>query len=354
MNKNNITIILLALIVVFLLGVTLMSLESVLLPFIVAVLLSIIFDPMIRYLKSKKVPTAVSLLSVVLTFAIVIFLISLLIYSSASSVAESLPKYETKFLGMIKNIEDFVRTTAKSSGIDIEDVKFTDIIPFATISNAATGLANSFINFLTNAAMVLLFMLFILAGCGGLKNKILKAFSQENAEKISKVINNISTRVRQYLTTKFLVSLLTGTLFGLILWLFGVEFPLFWGFLAFLLNFIPNVGSFIATLFPVLFSLLQFDSLITSIILLVVLIVAQNIMGNVIEPKIMSESLNLSALLILVALIFWGWLWGIVGMLLSVPLTVSIKIIFEDIPQMKPIATLMGGPVSVVKKKEKK
>ena len=101
-------------------------------------------------------------------------------------------------------------------------------------------------------------MLFILAGCGGLKNKILKAFSQENAEKISKVINNISTRVRQYLTTKFLVSLLTGTLFGLILWLFGVEFPLFWGFLAFLLNFIPNVGSFIATLFPVLFSLLQY------------------------------------------------------------------------------------------------
>ena len=351
MDKKNIIIILLAIIVVFILGVTLLSLQSVLLPFIVAVLFSIIFDPMVRFLRKKKVPTAVSLITVVLTFAIVIFLISLLIYSSAASVAEALPKYEAKFQSMAKSVENFVTTTALSSGINIEDVKLTDVIPFATISNAATGIANSFINFLTNAALVLLFMMFMLAGCGGLKEKILKAFSEENAEKISTVISNINTRVRKYLTTKFLVSLITGSLFSFILWLFGVDFPLFWGFLAFLLNFIPNIGSFIATLFPVLFSLLQFDNIITSVILLVVLIVVQNIMGNVIEPKMMSESLNLSALLILVALIFWGWLWGIVGMLLSVPLTATIKIIFENIPPLKPISILMGGPVGNSKRK---
>ncbi len=353
MDKKNIIIILLAIIVVFILGVTLLTLQSVLLPFIVAVLFSIIFDPMVKFLKKKKVPTVISLISVVLTFAIVLFLISLLIYSSATSVAEALPLYEAKFQNMLKDLENFVRYTAKSMNVNIDELKLTDVIPFATISNAATGVANSFINFLSNAAMVLLFMLFILAGSGGLKNKILEAFSDENAERISSVIDNISIRVRKYLTTKFFISFGTASLFTLIYWLFGLEFPLFWGFIAFLLCFIPNIGSFIAILFPVIFSLLQFDSLLTSVILLVLLIVATNLMGNVIEPMVMSESLNLSALLILVALIFWGWLWGVVGMLLSVPLTATIKIIFENIPQLKPMAILMGGPVDHVKRKRR-
>ena len=354
MDKKNIIIILLAIIVVFILGVTLLSLQSVLLPFVVAVLFSIVFDPMVKFLKKKRIPTVISLLSVVLTFAVVLFLISLLLYSSASSVAETLPIYETKFQSLLNNLENFVRTTAQSMGVNIDDLKFTDVIPFATISNAATGLANSFLGFLTNAAMVLLFMLFILAGSGGLKNKILEAFSDEQAERISTVISNISTRVRKYLTTKFFVAFGTATLFTIIYWLFGLEFALFWGFIAFLLCFIPNIGSFIAILFPILFSLVQFDSIITSVILLILLIVATNLMGNVIEPMVMSESLNLSALLILVALIFWGWLWGVVGMLLSVPLTATIKIIFENIPQLRPIAILMGGPVDIRKKKKKK
>jgi predicted PurR-regulated permease PerM len=130
-----------------------------------------------------------------------------------------------------------------------------------------------------------------------------------------------------------------------ILLIFGVDFALLWGFLAFLLNFIPNIGSIVAVILPILIALLQFDSASTALILLVLLMTTQMIMGNVIEPKMMSFSLDLSPLLVLVALIFWGWIWGIWGMILAVPIMSILKIVFENVEALKPIGIVMSGKV---------
>lgn len=325
----NVLIFLFAIVAVFVLGVTLLSLGSVLLPFVIAVLISIIFDPLVAYLKSKKVPIFFCLLIVFFICTIVIFLIGLIVYSSALNVSDALPLYEPKFNSLILKIESIAESISTSFGVNFKELKFTDLISFSKVSEYAGTIANSFINIISNTVMVLLFMMFILAGSGDLEAKIRNGFTESESERIVSVVHNISKRVRQYLITKTLISLITGICYGLILWLFGVEFPVFWGFLAFILNFIPNIGSLIATVFPVLLALLQFDSLVTTIILLIVLVIIQNIFGNVLEPKMMSESLNLSALLILISLIFWGWLWGIPGMILSVPLTATVKIIFE-------------------------
>ena len=153
-------------------------------------------------------------------------------------------------------------------------------------------------------------MLFILAESGQFSVRVRKAFPSSQASQIAAVLGNIDDQVRQYLMTKTLISGGTGVLTSLILWILGVDFALLWGFMAFLLNFIPNIGSVIATLLPFSLSLLQFESLTVPVLVLILLGTVQITMGNVVEPKVMAFSLNLSALVILVSLIFWGWLWA--------------------------------------------
>ena len=348
MEKINVILVFLGIIVVFIIGVVLQLLQSVLLPFVIAILFSIIFEPVVLYLKRKKIPIAVSLLVVVFSFALVLFLLALLVTSSAGSFATALPGYEGKFNAIAKGAEDLVNRAAQQLNVRVEDIKLTDLISFSILSAVLASGIGSFINFMGNAFMILLFMLFILAGSGELIIKVERAFPPDDARRIATVLKNISTQVRQYLLTKTIVSAITGALIALVLWVLGVDFPLLWGFLAFLLNFIPNIGSIVAVVFPLIVSLLQFDTLTRPILVVIFLVVIQNVMGNVIEPKMMAERLNLSAILILLSLIFWGWLWGIWGMLLSVPLTVTIKIVFENIEPLRFLSVLMSGHLKPV------
>jgi predicted PurR-regulated permease PerM len=169
------------------------------------------------------------------------------------------------------------------------------------------------------------------------------AFPAREANQFSAIISNINSQVRQYLVTKTLISLGTGSLAFLILWLTGVDFALVWGFVAFLLNFIPNIGSIFAVGMPVIVSFLQFDTIARPLLVLILLAVMQTLMGNVLEPRLMAFRLNMSPLVVLVSLIFWGWLWGVWGMVLAVPIMATIKIVFENISTMKPFAVLMSA-----------
>lgn len=343
MKKEDIVILFLGIIVLFVIGITCYFLASVLLPFIVAVLLSIIFRPAVTYLMQKKVPMALSLFIVVIICALLLGAVSFIIYNSVESFMVDFPKYEEKFNQKTTGLMQYLNDIAAGMGFNPDDLNISNVLTFSTVSGFMGGFAGVFFNLFGNVVMVLLFMLFLLGGTGDSGPKMYRAFSKVNADRIKHLLDNITKSVRTYLVKKSLISLLIGSLYALITWLFGMDFPIFWGFLAFILNFIPNVGSLIGTVFPVLFSLVQFDSFLSTIILLVLLVVAQNIVGNGLEPMVFSESLDLSPVLILIALIFWGFLWGIVGMLLAVPLTATIKIICENIDPLKPVAVLMGG-----------
>ena len=163
---------------------------------------------------------------------------------------------------------------------------------------------------------------------------------------MAEVLKTVDSQVRQYLVTKTLISLGTGILTWLVLLILGVDFPLVFGFIASVLNYIPNIGSTIAVLFPFALSLLQFESLGVPLGVILGLGGTQMVMGNVVEPRIMGYRLNLSPLLILVSLIFWGWLWGMWGMILAVPMMAAIKIVMENLDPVKPIAALMSGSTS--------
>jgi predicted PurR-regulated permease PerM len=155
---------------------------------------------------------------------------------------------------------------------------------------------------------------------------------------------NLQKSVNSYIVIKTLISIATGLLTFIFAEIFGIQFSLFWGFIAFIFNFIPNIGSIAGVLLPVTMSVIQLDSFHQILTFSVLLIVMQFIMGNFIEPIIMGNRLRLNTPTVLIGLVFWGYIWGIPGMILSVPLLVIIKIILEKYPEYSMIARLMGYP----------
>lgn len=343
MKNNNLLTIILGAIAVFIFGVVLLELKVVLLPFAISLLLSIIFKPVVLSLKKRRLPMAISLFGVLLVFFLVLFLLGWVVFSSTETLVETLPSYEAKISAFMFDIQASVLALADRFEIQVTDFRWTDAISFSSVTSALTTGVGSFITFLSTTFLILLFMLFILAGAGDLAGKVRSAFPEQYADRIGDVITGIDTQVRQYLVTKTLISLGTGLMTFLFLLVLGVDFPLIWGLLAFILNYIPNIGSVIAVLFPFFLSLLQFDSLTVPLLVLLLLGGIQMLMGNMIEPRIMAFSLNLSPLLVLVSLIFWGWLWGLLGMMLAVPLTATVKIIAENVEPLKPLSVLMSG-----------
>jgi len=216
-----------------------------------------------------------------------------------------------------------------------------------SISGVITTTLSSITRFLSNTVLVMLFLLFILMGRNQFNKKLEMAFDKKRSSRVVAVFTNINEQIQKYILMKTLISLITAALVTGVLMYFNVEFAMIWGILTFLLNFIPSIGSVIATILPVTTALIQFESYLTIILVAAILISIQFIMGNVVDPQVVGGSVNLSPLVVLFSLIFWGWLWGIIGMFLAVPLSVVIKIVMENIDSLRFISVLMStGKIS--------
>ncbi|MCZ6757226.1 MAG: AI-2E family transporter, partial [Bacteroidetes bacterium] len=212
MKNNNLLAVILGLIAVFVIGVVLLELKTVLLPFAISLLLSIIFKPVVLRLKKGRVPMAISLFGVLLIFFLVLFLLGWVVFSSTETLVETLPSYEAKISAFMFNIQASVLALAERFDIQVTDFRWTDAIEFSSITSVLTTGVGSFIKFLSTTFLILLFMLFILAGAGDLAGKVRMAFPETQANRIGDVVATIDTRVRQYLVTKTLISLGTGLL----------------------------------------------------------------------------------------------------------------------------------------------
>ncbi|MCB0749882.1 MAG: AI-2E family transporter [Ignavibacteriae bacterium] len=158
----------------------------------------------------------------------------------------------------------------------------------------------------------------------------LEVIKIEREKTIQKTFKDITEQIQRYIATKFLLSLLTGIIVGIILWIFDVDFLIVWAVLTFFLNFIPNIGSIIAVILPTIMALIQYESIGYTVLIAGTLGFSQNIIGNILEPKILGDRLGLNPLAILLSLLIWGYVWGIAGMFLSVPLIVVLKIIISN------------------------
>jgi len=205
------------------------------------------------------------------------------------------------------------------------------------------GVASSLSDVLGNTAMVLIYAVFIFSEETSFTDKLRKLFEEEeDYNRMSDILTQINASVSDYIRLKTYVSLLTGAIGYVFLLVLGVEAAFFWAFLMFILNYIPTIGSLIATIFPAIFSLLQFGDITYFLIIIGGLGAIELFIGNVLEPRIMGKSLNLSPLVTILALIIWGVIWGITGMLLSVPITVIMVIIFSHFESTRPAAILLS------------
>ena len=208
--------------------------------------------------------------------------------------------------------------------------------------------SNSFLGFLRDALMVIIFLAFTLFETSIFREKLDRAFDGTSAITIKKVASDVMTQVTRYLSVKFVISVFNGIIIGFGLRLVGLEFAAVWGVIQFVVNFIPTVGSIAVGLAATAFAMIQFwpepgPILAVGLIMLLVNI----ILGTIIDPKVMGDRLGLSPLVVLVSLLIWGYIWGFAGLILAVPMTAIIKIVCESIPVLEPISILLGGHKAV-------
>jgi predicted PurR-regulated permease PerM len=290
----------------------------------------------VTFLARHKVPTGPSVGVVMILLLGIFYLTGLFVYSRVLAFTNEYPKYAAQFNQIAASFTTNVTLPEWAS--------FQTIDWQARIGEWLVSLPGSFVNFFSNLVLVLIFLVFMLLGKPYFQSKVERAFPDSQGETVNRVTASIARQISRYLSIKVLISAITGVLVWLVLQLMGVDFPITWGMLAFLLNFIPTVGSIVATIPPVLLALVQFyPNLWMAGAVLLAITAIQQVMGNFIEPKIMGENLNLSPVVILISLVFWGWLWGITGALLSVPIAAAIKIVCENIETLKPVSVLMGS-----------
>ncbi len=323
-------------------GFILHTLSGIILPFVLAGFLSMVFKPIVHAMRSRRIPMALVLLTVMVisggAFWLIWFIISLGIDQFDAGSAFYAAQLKTIIADVERSMGSLMRTVGAKGSFRLDKVLTAE----ATTSFATTQVTYV-LSLVSDGVMVLLYLLFMLGGSEVFPAKILHAFQGRRGAEVLEFFNTLNDRVRSYLVMKTLFNIVNGVLAWIILEIFGVDFAPLIGLLTFLFHYIPNVGSIITTIVPAIVYLLQTGSLAQTGVLLIILVVIQNLIGNVIEPKVMGDRLELSPVVVLFSLIFWGWMWGIVGMILSVPIMSVIKALLETIPSTRPLAVLMGS-----------
>jgi AI-2 transport protein TqsA len=296
------------------------------------------------YLKRLKVPSSLRIFLTIALVMVVIFMLGKLVSVNIKAFQNQLPGYETKFWEYTGHVLAYF-DISQEQGKEMIDSFFSNFKQkrLASLGGLVQTLSGSFFSFLGNLMWVLLFMVFILAEREAFTRRLIRILGSEKAAPVLETTASVNQSVQQYLGLKTIISLLTGALVTVVLWLFGVDFALLWGTLVFIMNFVPTIGSIVATIPPIAITLFQTGSISKTVLVAVLLILIQIIVGNIIEPKVMGRGLNLSPLVVLLSLIFWGWIWGIPGMLLSVPLTAAIRIALEQIDSTRTVAALISS-----------
>ncbi len=321
---------------------------DLLIPFVIAVFIYIILNPLMSLLEKWRFPRWLVMVIAMAVTIIVVFLMSQVVYRGIASFTGGLAQYENRFgligqqLGELFGISPEVLSGSKSI---TEDPKISGFLGGTTVTDLIRTLLTSLNKLVSNSVLVFIFLLLILLGRNRLTNKLQAALGPSMSVTVSHIMGSIRLNVQKYLVIKTLVSFATAGLVMLSCWIFGLDFILVWGILAFFFNFIPSIGSIIATILPTMFAYVQFESGAAVFWLGMSILVVQFTVGNIVEPRLMGKSIDLSPLLIMFSLIFWGAIWGIIGMFLSVPITAIIKIIFENIRPLRPISILMGAEV---------
>jgi len=341
MNERRTTNILLLIIALPVFFYILNLLSFIFIPLVFSMFLALMFWPLIRWLRKKKVPKTISLLIVVLIISIFIKLTGELIQLSSHEIINSesnlFDKADAKLKILTIPIENFF-------GIEREEEKSITLHYLQEIDLTKTfGSTIDLIkNTITMTLMTFFFAILLLAESLNFQKILNTTLIRQEFSSI-KVFLQIEKDIITFIKVKFIISFFTGLGFSLACYFFDVSFPIFWGLLAFAINFVQMIGSVISVLLLSLFAFVEIDPTGTLLFFILTITLVQVIMGGILEPIFMGKSFSINVITILVMLMFWGFIWGIPGLILSIPITVFVKIILEQFPKTKIIANIMSG-----------
>ena len=306
--------------------------KPIMIPFVLALLIRILIDPIIDFqIVNLHVHRIVAVLVSIVLIVFLFMIIVPFIVGSVATFLLSADDYNSKVLLLI----DFIIGRLQEYDVDVDREIIRNTLSTLPFLDWASKVLSNSANFISKFFLVAILTLFLLLG--------------KKSNNTSEEWNEIITQVKKYIFTKFITSSATGILAGLIYWMLGLELAFIFGSLTFILNFIPYFGSAIAILIPIPIAFLQFEDPTYLFLVILLPTIVHIIIGNIIEPKIFGEAFGLHPITIILSLIFWGMIWGIIGVLLAAPLTAIIKIIFEKFETTKPLSLFLEGKIHLNK-----
>lgn len=308
---------------------------QIIVPFLLAIFIAVLCAPLMIWLKAKKVPSGLAIFSVVAMFFLLAATFGTVIGASLSAFYQDLPEYEQKL--QLQGQAGIA--WLQGMGVEIDQTILSDYIDPGAAMKMVAQVFSGLGGVLTNTFLIVFSVIFILFEASDFPDKVRRALGSKT--KAIEHFQSFSDSVQRYLLIKTLVSIGTGIFAGIVLAIIGVDYAILWGLIAFLLNYIPNIGSIIAAVPPMLIAMIQLGPM-SSLLVAGLYMVINTLFGNVVEPRYMGRSLGLSTLVVFISLVFWGWVFGPVGMLLSIPLTMVVKIALENSERHRWIAVLLG------------
>lgn len=309
--------------------------RDIIVPFVIAVFLNYAISPVVKKLQnSLKIPRLVSTGLTVASALLIAGLILFLAVVSLSGAFRSLEQYHHRILDLFNESALLLNRWLLPVQVTIDPATLAASVRKLPFLSWARSVSSSLLEFFGQTILVALFFVFLVAGTR-LKRPV--------ADRPGSMSYAVNDKIARYLGVKFLTSLVTGVLVGVVLAVLQIDLAVLFGLLAFLLNFIPSIGSIVATILPLPVAFLQYGTGWQFVLALALPGLIQFVIGSLIEPRIMGESLGLHPVVVLLALLLWGFLWGVPGMLLAVPITAVLKIVFERNEITQPLARVLEG-----------
>ena len=313
--------------------------SAIVVPFLLAMFISIIMAAQIRWLKQRGLPNVLSVAIVVLSVVAVLVLVTVMLGSTAVEFNQALPDYQSQ----LNELTNEASTWLAGKGIKIGATGIPKAFDPSVVMKYVNSMVLELGHVLSNVFLIMFTVMFMLVEAAGLDRKLAAADGNAGAGGLRRIADFLHG-VTRYAAANATLSLATGVLIWIGLEIVGLEFAVMWGFIAFVLNFVPNIGSIVAAVPAVLLAMLQLDPVMVLVVIGIYLVV-NTVIGNFLQPMIMGRSVGLSSLAVFLSLVFWGWMFGPVGMVLSVPLSMVVKSLAQTNSQTQWLAVLLGPSV---------
>ncbi|MEA2078205.1 MAG: AI-2E family transporter [Candidatus Marinimicrobia bacterium] len=336
---RNLVILLASVIVIFFLK----ELSNIFIPLFLAIFFAFLFGPIINFLSRKKVPNFMIMLLLLVIVSVILFLIGTLVYASITSFANEFPKYQDKMIISFNNLMAQLKIPVEDAQYFFKDkVNWFELADRISLQRFITATMGSFLDFIVSLVLMILLLMFMVAERKNLNERMEALLLKYRSNIKPGIVKEIQKKIQTYVSRKTVISLGTAVSAMIITSFFRLDFVIIIGVITFILNFIPSIGSIMATIFPILTYLLQYGFDGNFILMAVLLVSSQFLFGNVLDPRYLGQGLKLSPLFIIVSLFFWNWLWGPIGMILCVPIQSILALILQNTGGAYTIRAIMG------------